>query len=121
MAIVILEEKVCREVDGESTLYNKLENTDLKVLTGATWLYDMFDGAWNGKKTAVLYPVLDANDVHILGINLLADPNWTAGLDNEFVNPDTGALTTARKELIEINYVYWEQVLVDDTPVSCTI
>ena len=50
--------------------------TDIDVLTGPDWLYDMMNGYKNEKGTAELKPQKDPDGDYIISMNVLNDPDW---------------------------------------------
>ena len=51
-------------------------DTDITVLTGPQWLFEMFNGLKNPKGTAEIRPVIDADGEPIIGMEVLDDTTW---------------------------------------------
>ena len=97
MAIIVIQTDVCRD----GFLYDKLEDTDLQVITNAAWDANSMIEQTNvsGDVTARLQPVEDADGDYILGQQVSVDPAWIS--DVGFAAFMSGNTTK--------NHVYWEQ------------
>lgn len=71
------------------------------VYTAPLWLFEMFNGYRNNKNTAMIKPILDANDTPIIGKSIIDDITWD--LHTEVTSPD-GETKQLVKWLIEIPY-----------------
>ncbi len=73
----------------------------MKVFTGYEWLFKMFKGYRNEKKTAYINPSRDAQGRPVIGLSLLNDPDFSLDL---VVQSPEGEERTILDWLEEIDY-----------------
>jgi hypothetical protein len=68
---------ILRQETIEGTVYNVVEDSDIIVCTGPTWLFNQFkDYTHPVKPWLKIIPVIDPNGKPIIGQSVLDDPNW---------------------------------------------
>ena len=76
----------------------------MKVFTGETWLFEIFNGYRNEQGTAMIVPILDIYDRPIIGKSILTDPTWNLQLP--VTNPHTNETKPLIQWLIEVDYTH---------------
>ncbi len=68
---------VLRQETIDGVTYNVVQDTDVVVLTGPSWLFNQFqDYTHPTKPWFKIKPIIDPNGKPIIGQSVLDDPNW---------------------------------------------
>jgi hypothetical protein len=101
--------RIIRQETIDGINYNVVEDSDITVYTGPSWLFAMFNNYTHPTKPwHKIIPVIDPNGKPIIGQSVLDDPTWDFLAENPITyNSESKAV---RDWLEPIAYVFLEEI-----------
>ncbi len=103
---------ILRQETIEGITYNVVKDDAITVLTGPSWLFNIFKHYTHPLKPwHKIIPVIDPDGKPIIGLSVLDDPNWDFLADIPVVNPNTQEGKQVRDWLIPTDYIFLEEIV----------